>query len=153
MSKERELLKQIQQFLQCDCEDIYGFASDIEELLTQPEPRQDSHCYWCDGEYDAGARLAKLEQEPVAWIDAGSLKSLQATTGYALRYLTNDTENLNVDDVPLYLAPPKPEPAPIPQRAPMTQREAYQRGYNAAVRDLKQKVDSVFNLIMEKDDV
>lgn len=37
MSKERELLKQIQQFLQCDCVDIYGFAGDIEELLTQPE--------------------------------------------------------------------------------------------------------------------
>jgi hypothetical protein len=37
MSKERELLKQIQQFLLCDCEDIYGFAADIEEILTQPE--------------------------------------------------------------------------------------------------------------------
>jgi hypothetical protein len=45
MSKERELLKQIQQFLLCDCEDIYGFAADIEEILTQPE------------------------QEPVAWMN------------------------------------------------------------------------------------
>ena len=44
MSKERELLKQIQQFLLCDCEDIYGFAADIEKILTQPE------------------------QEPVAWM-------------------------------------------------------------------------------------
>jgi hypothetical protein len=55
--------------------------------------------------------LAQPEQEPVAWIDVGSLKSLQAATGYALRYLTNDTENLNVDDVPLYTSPPtKREP-------------------------------------------
>lgn len=38
MSKERELLKQIQQFLLCDCEDIYGFAGDIEHLLAQPDP-------------------------------------------------------------------------------------------------------------------
>ena len=50
------------------------------------------------------------ERDPVAWIDAGSLKALQESTGYALRYLTNDTENLNVDDVPLYLAPPQREP-------------------------------------------
>jgi len=34
---------------------------------------------------------------------------LQASTGYALRYLTNDTENLKNTDVPLYLAP-KQEP-------------------------------------------
>ena len=37
MSKERYLLKQIQQFLQCDCIDTYNFAIDIEELLSQPE--------------------------------------------------------------------------------------------------------------------
>jgi len=37
MSKERALLKQIQQFLLCECEDTYNFASDIEELLAQPE--------------------------------------------------------------------------------------------------------------------
>ena len=48
--------------------------------------------------------------KPVAWIDAGSLKSLQATTGYALRYLTNDTENLRATDIPLYLEPPTREP-------------------------------------------
>ena len=54
--------------------------------------------------------LAKREQEPVAWIDDGSLKNLQASTGYALRFLTNDTENLKNTDVPLYLAPPKREP-------------------------------------------
>ena len=38
MNKERALLKQIQQFLLCDCEDIYGFVGDIEHLLAQPEP-------------------------------------------------------------------------------------------------------------------
>ena len=37
MIKERALLKQIQQFLICECEDTYNFASDIEELLAQPE--------------------------------------------------------------------------------------------------------------------
>lgn len=37
MSKERELLRQIQQFLLCDCVDTYNFATDIQELLAQPE--------------------------------------------------------------------------------------------------------------------
>ena len=36
------------------------------------------------------------------------------------------------------------EPAPIPQRAPMTQREAYQRGYAAAREEYKQKVINAF---------
>ena len=31
-------------------------------------------------------------------------------------------------------------------------KKGYQNGYGVAVRDLKQKVDSVFNLIMEEDD-
>jgi hypothetical protein len=35
---------------------------------------------------------------------------LQESTGYALRFLTNDTENLKNTHVPLYLAPPKREP-------------------------------------------
>jgi hypothetical protein len=38
MSKERKLLRRIQQVLLCDCEDTYGFANDIEYLLAQPEP-------------------------------------------------------------------------------------------------------------------
>jgi len=37
MSKERELLEQVQQFLQCECIDTYNFAYDIEQLLAQPE--------------------------------------------------------------------------------------------------------------------
>ena len=38
----------------------------------------------------------------------------------------------------------QPEPAPLPQRAPISQREAYQRGYEAARRDYKQKVINAF---------
>ena len=84
MSKERELLTKVLKVF----DSVYSrnLIKEIEELLAQPEP------------------------EPVAWIDAGSLKALQESTGFALRYLTNDTENLNVDDVPLYLAPPQREP-------------------------------------------
>lgn len=37
LNDERKLLKQIQQFLLCECEDTYGFAKDIEDLLGQPE--------------------------------------------------------------------------------------------------------------------
>jgi hypothetical protein len=59
MSKERELLKQIQQFLACDCEDIYGFAADIEEILTQPE------------------------QEPVAWMSTKGEGGLTDDSYYA----------------------------------------------------------------------
>lgn len=40
----------------------------------------------------------------------------------------------------------QPEPAPIPQRAPMTQREAYQRGYEAARKDYKQKLINAFGV-------
>jgi len=59
MSKERQLLLQIQQFLACDCEDIYGFAADIEEILTQPKQEPVAWRKW-DGygfllrEYDNG---------------------------------------------------------------------------------------------------
>lgn len=38
----------------------------------------------------------------------------------------------------------QPEQAPMPPRAPMTQREAYQRGYATARRDYKQKVINAF---------
>ena len=82
MSKKRELLKKILATRWLDHE----LSCEAEELLDQPE------------------------QEPVAWIDDGSLKSLQESTGYALRFLTNDTESLKNTDVPLYLAPPTRNP-------------------------------------------
>jgi hypothetical protein len=82
MSAERELLKKILATRWLD----HGLSCEVEAILAQPKP------------------------EPVAWIDDGSLKSLQESTGYALRFLTNDTENLKNTDVPLYLAPPKREP-------------------------------------------
>jgi len=85
MSKEREMIEKLCSF-QMTYSDWLLLIADAEELLAQPE------------------------QEPVAWIDDGSLKSLQESTGYALRFLTNDTENLKNTDVPLYLAPPKREP-------------------------------------------
>ena len=90
MSKERELLKECRLILDTPFNGSTGISlrNRIAELLAQPE---------------------QPEPEPVAWIDAKNLKSLQESTGYALRFLTNDTENLNVDDVPLYLAPPKRE--------------------------------------------
>jgi hypothetical protein len=75
MSKERELLKQIQQFLLCDCEDIYGFARDIEQLLEQPEEDQTPYCntglleVWENG-HDTGLRSAETTREPLSdeWI-------------------------------------------------------------------------------------
>jgi hypothetical protein len=71
MSKERELLKQIQQFLLCDCEDIYGFARDIEQLLEQPEEDQTPYCntglleVWENG-HDTGLRSAETTREPLS---------------------------------------------------------------------------------------
>ena len=102
MSVERELLVEALEWMEelnyfwsnsrisgdYDLLELIADINKIEKLLAQPEQ----------------------EHKPFAWIDAGSLKSLQESTGYALRYLTNDTENLNVDDVPLYLAPPTREP-------------------------------------------
>jgi hypothetical protein len=81
MIEERELLKKILATRWLDHE----LSCEVEAIFAQPEQ----------------------EQEPVAWIDDGSLKNLQESTGYALRYLTNDTENLKNTDVPLYLAPQK----------------------------------------------
>jgi hypothetical protein len=79
MSKERELLIRAKSTL--DIEYSEDLINDINELLNQPEQ----------------------EEKPVCWIDYDSLKSLQATIGYALRYLTNDVDNLKPTDVPLYL--------------------------------------------------
>ena len=81
MSKERELLKQIQQFLLCDCEDIYGFAADIEEILTQPEQEpvawmnESGSCFLSDGNkysdlwtplYTAPPKREPLSDETIA---------------------------------------------------------------------------------------
>ena len=102
MSVERELLVEALEWMEelnyfwsnsrisgdYDLLELIADINKIEKLLAQPEQ----------------------EHKPFAWIDAGSLKGLQESTGYALRYLTNDAENLNVDDVPLYLAPPTRKP-------------------------------------------
>lgn len=92
MSKEKEfLVHALDRLKHINFEDDHltnDLIQTIQKYLAQPE---------------------QPEPEPVAWIDAKNLKSLQESTGYALRFLTNDTENLNVDDVPLYLAPPKRE--------------------------------------------
>jgi len=78
MSRERELLIRI-----VDNDKTCGlffltpkFKEQIKELLAQPEPRRDSHCYWCDGEYDAGARLAKLEQDKKSKVDFQTLSEM-----------------------------------------------------------------------------
>jgi len=92
--------------------EMYDEMYDVKELLTALRKETDNH-WWSD----IDAILAQLEQEekPVCWIDYGSLKSLQATVGFALRFLTNDVDNLKPTDVPLYLGtmctfipPPKP---------------------------------------------
>jgi hypothetical protein len=47
----------------------------------------------------------------------------------------------------------QPEPKQLTPREGLAEfKKGYMIGYNVAVRDLKQKVDSVFNLIMEEDD-
>lgn len=125
MGKERALIKDMKVLLECTDMGSLQRNTDVLigraiELLAQPEPSLTGDQLidmWRDG-YDAGARLAhpEQEQEPVAWIDAGSLESLQANRGYALRYLTNDAGDINVDDVPLYLAPPPPKREPLSDR-------------------------------------
>jgi len=102
---------------------LWEAVNEIEKLLAQPEHIED--------------KLAMVE--PVAWIDAGSLKSLQAATGYALRYLTNDTENLNVDDVPLYLAPPNSFCMTFAGLKPREALTEFKKGYAKAELDLKRE--------------
>ncbi len=108
MSKERELLKKILATRWLD----YELSCEAEELLEQPE------------------------QEPVAWIDDGSLKSLQESTGYALRFLTNDTESLKNTDVPLYLAPPTRNPL-TPQQISVGNQSMFNVTREAFVKGVK----------------
>ena len=91
VNRERELLKRL---VSAELNDIFDLLVEAQELLAQPEHIVD----------------VTDKVEPVAWIDDGSLKSLQESTGYALRFLTNDTESLKNTDVPLYLAPPTRNP-------------------------------------------
>jgi hypothetical protein len=131
MSAERELLKEL---ITKDMVQYYypKLVKNVEAILAQPEQEPVA---WMLIDKETGARIPKSykpehgvnkdrwelyplytpppEQEPVAWIDYESLKSLQESTGYALRFLTNDTESLKNTDVPLYLAPPKREQKPL----------------------------------------
>ena len=85
--------------LDLDIKDFHrGFLSALE------------HAVYVDPQKPEQEQEQEQEQEPVAWIDVGSLKGLQESTGYALRYLTNDIDNLKPTDVPLYLAPPTRKP-------------------------------------------
>ncbi len=79
--------------------------------------------------------LENPEQEPVAWISK--------LTGF----ITTEDQGDTSPWVALYLAPPKPEGL-----TPRQGLAEYKRGYNAAVRDLKTKVDSIFNLVIEDDE-
>jgi len=54
-----------------------------------------------------------------------------------------------IDDIEELLE--KPEGL-TPRQGLAEYKKGYMIGYDVAVRDLKQKVDSVFNLIMEEDD-
>ena len=88
-------------------------------------------------EWDIKELLAQPEQEPVAWMhidgDSCCIDNTKLYGGVDKEY-----------SVPLYTSPPKPEGL-----TPRQGLAEYKRGYNAAVRDLKRKVDSVFNLVME----
>ncbi len=136
MSKERELLVRI---VEADMVEYMQLMGEAEELLAQPE------------------------QEPVAWIDDGSLKSLQESTGYALRFLTNDTESLKNTHVPLYLAPPKREHIvdvtdkvePVEERIARWHRLGYEQGKKASQRppltpqQISEGNQSMFNVTRE----
>jgi hypothetical protein len=72
------------------------------------------------------AEPEQTEQEPVAWM----YEWVNEIGEPVKSVVYNFYEDVNL--IPLYTAPPKREP-------PMTQREAYQRGYAQAEMDLKRK--------------
>jgi len=114
MSKERELLKQIQQFLLCDCEDIYGFAADIEEIITQPEQEPVAWIYeWAVRSSFDGSFTGEWKEEFSRIKPDGTVKGFNPTK------LESTVRNL----VPLYTAPPK--------REPLSEDEIFNIGYNA----------------------
>ncbi len=118
MSKERELIKDMKILLECT--DMGGLQRRADvligraiELLAQPEPSLTGDQLidmWRDG-YDAGARLAKLEQEPVAWMydweDTIQKVSMQNRMT-KIKSISERPEAFNVR--PLYAVPPKREP-------------------------------------------
>ena len=111
MSKERELIKDMKILLECT--DMGSLQRNADVLIGR-----------------AIELLAQpeQEQEPVAW------KVIDKTNGEFMFSRIKPMERSYKYDVviPLYTAPPKREP-------PMTQREAYQRGYAQAEMDLKRK--------------
>jgi len=106
----------------------------LKKIWEDLDADRDNYNALCD---EIEGLLETPKQEPVAWVSK--------LTGFITTEDQGDTSSW----VPLYLAPPKPEILTHKQDV-----EAYKRvfytGYNAAVRDLKRKVDSVFNLIMEE---
>lgn len=115
MSKERELLWRIQQVLQCERSDDYGFVSEIENLLAQSEQEE-----WSNFTEDSWNNLKVLkstvEQEPVAWmydhhIEVGHDKYTEFNV---VETCARNLESENCINVrPLYLAPPKREQKPL----------------------------------------
>lgn len=124
MSIERDLLRTAIKIIEDNVSTISlstslsNFIYEVDEILARPELRQDSHCYWCDGEYDAGARLAQLENiedklvmvEPVAWMYEWD----SPTTGQpTCRYVNMGKDRPIVESnflarnfFPLYTSPP-----------------------------------------------
>ncbi len=119
MSKERELLKRVRDTLR-------GLEETHYDL------------YW-----DIQAELEKIEQKPN---NVGYLYKQEDCYGDIQTVFKVDKPYIrwhNVTDVtPVYLAPPKREPA-------QTAREMYQRGYAKAKDDLKREQDVVIQKLAE----
>ena len=116
----------------------------LENLLTIVEIHQKStgnNFAWAEVEY-AKELLEQSEQEPVAWMYDWNIieEEEYGETKYdCLTRADSITKSRAITNVrPLYTTPPKREPLPL------TQNEAYKKGYSNAVNDLKAKIDNIF---------
>jgi len=148
MSKEIELLERWLDDTIFEPEELDSLMEETKELLAQPEPEpvEDRIARWHRLGYEQGKKASKPEQEPVAWI-----------TEWVQRYRHNDTPIIdravsftkgdapavpNPNYIPLYLAPPKPEPLSDEYLQQLCERERFaysisQQLFNAVARRIE----------------
>lgn len=89
----------------------------IEDRLAQPE-QDDGHCQACEGNYCTAKDgcvaldnpITQPEQEPVAWMFPDDLERFQTSETFAQAFSVECGSPTQGKTLPLYTAPPKPEP-------------------------------------------
>ena len=148
MNKERELLNRcaVNLRLRDACPLL---LIEISELLNKPEqePVEDRIARWHRLGYEQGKKASKPEQEPVAWITEWlshcNYHHDTPIIDRAVSFTKGDAPAVpNPNYIPLYLAPPKPEPLSDEYLQQLCERERFaysisQQLFNAVARRIE----------------